>query len=377
MNLEEYPAKVLLAKAGIKVPRGALARSADEAAGIAAAIGPCAVKAQVPTGKRGKAGGIRLARAPQEAHDHAAVILGMRIGAHEVEKLLVEALVPIRRELYAAIVNDNAARGPTLLFSIHGGMDVEESLERDGQALRRVPIDIRSGLSLDEATAAVAGLGLAEVEGAVAATLVDLYRVYRSADAEMLEINPLVVTEDGETIALDCKLIVDDSSAYRQPELAGQASPERLTELEAEAHESHLKYIELDGSVGILANGAGLTMTTMDVVAHFGGRPANFLEIGGEAYTQGRTAVEILLKNPRLKSLLVNFCGAFARTDIMAAGVVEAWKDLKPQIPIFFTIHGTGEDEAVALVEAELGIRPFEQMDDAVRAAVEAAGKAA
>lgn len=378
MNLEEYPAKALLSGAGLKVPRGALARSADEAAAIAATIGPCVVKAQVPTGKRGKSGGIKTAGTPQEARSHAASILGMRIDAHTVEKVLIEALVPIRRELYAAIVNDNAERGPALLFSVHGGMDVEESLARDGDALRRVPIDIRSGLSVRQAVAAVTGLGLEGAEEeAVASTLARLYEVYRSADAEMLEINPLVVTEDGEAIALDCKLIVDDSSGYRQPELAAQASPESLTALESEARDNHLKYIELDGSVGILANGAGLTMTTMDVVAHFGGRPANFLEIGGEAYTQGRVAVEILLKNPKLKSLLVNFCGAFARTDVMASGVVEAWKDLKPEIPIFFTIHGTGEDEAVALVEAELGIRPFDRMDDAVKAAVEAAGRTA
>ena len=376
MNFEEYPAKALLAAAGLKVPRGVLARSADEAADIAATIGPCVVKAQVPTGKRGKAGGIKVAGTAQEARSHAASILGMQIDAHTVEKVLIEALVPIKRELYAAIVNDNAACGPALLFSVHGGMDVEEALARDAEALRRLPIDIRSGLSIRQATAAVSGFDLDDAEEAVAAALMKLYEVYRSSDAEMLEINPLVVTEDGGTIALDCKLIVDDASAYRQQELVTQASAEHLIALEAEARDNHLKYIELDGSVGILANGAGLTMTTMDVVAHFGGRPANFLEIGGEAYTQGRLAVKILLKNPRLKSLLVNFCGAFARTDVMASGVIEAWKDLKPEIPIFFTIHGTGEDEAIALVEAELGIKSFDRMDDAVRAAVEAAGQA-
>jgi succinyl-CoA synthetase beta subunit len=143
--------------------------------------------------------------------------------------------------------------------------------------------------------------------------------------------------------------------------------------LEAEAQAAGLKYIALDGSVGVLANGAGLTMTTMDAITHFGGAPANFLEIGGEAYTKATKALEILLKNPKVKSLLVNFCGAFARTDVMAAGVVEAWKALRPGIPVFFTIHGTGEDEAVALVRRELGIEPYDLMDDAVKAAVEAA----
>lgn len=373
MNLEEFPAKALLSAAGIKIPRGRLARTAEEAADIATTIGPCVVKAQVPTGSRGKSGGIKLARTPQEARSHAAAIIGMRIDVHTVEKVLIEALMPIRRELYAAIVSDNATLGPVLLFSIHGGMDVEDSLARASDTLRRVPIDIRSGLSPRQAQVAVSGLGLGAAEAEVASTLVKLYEVYRSVDAEMLEVNPLAVLEDEGTVALDCKLIVDDSSTYRQQELVTQATPERLTPLECDARDKHLKYIELDGSVGILANGAGLTMTTMDAVAHFGGRPANFLEIGGEAYTQGRAAVEILLKNPKLKSLLVNFCGAFARTDVMASGVVEAWTDLRPAVPIFFTIHGTGEDEAVALVETKLGMRPFDLMDDAVRAAVAAA----
>jgi succinyl-CoA synthetase beta subunit len=178
-------------------------------------------------------------------------------------------------------------------------------------------------------------------------------------------------------MALDCKLTIDDSAAPRQKELSPQAAPEKLTALEAEAAKEGLKYIELGGSVGVLANGAGLTMTTMDAIAHFGGEPANFLEIGGESYTKSEIALAILLKNPNVRSLLVNFCGAFARTDVMAEGVAKAWKSLKPDIPVFFTIHGTGEEEAIALVERELGITPYDLMDDAVRDAVAAARKAA
>jgi succinyl-CoA synthetase beta subunit len=167
--------------------------------------------------------------------------------------------------------------------------------------------------------------------------------------------------------------VLDDASHLRQAELAEVASPAKMTVLEARGAEHGLKFIQLDGNVGVLANGAGLTMTTMDVIDHFGGRPANFLEIGGEAYTKSEIALDLVLSNPGVKSLVVNFCGAFARTDVMADGVVRAWKKLKPNVPVFFTIHGTGEDEAVELVRNELGFEPYDLMEDAVKAAVEAA----
>jgi succinyl-CoA synthetase beta subunit len=178
---------------------------------------------------------------------------------------------------------------------------------------------------------------------------------------------------DGHFIALDCKLTVDDSALPRQEALARTGSPDKTTDLEARAKALHLKYIELDGEVGVLANGAGLTMTTMDAIRHFGGAPANFMEIGGDSYTKAVPALEIVLDNPKVKALLVNFCGAFARTDVMAEGVVNAWLELKPKIPIVFTIHGTGEDEAIAMVRSRLGIEPVDLMDDAVKAAVAAA----
>jgi succinyl-CoA synthetase beta subunit len=370
MNFEEFAAKPLLAAGGIAVPPSQIAVTPDEAADAADKIGPCVVKAQVPTGKRGKAGGIQLAANADEARTHAANILGMDIGGFTVEKLLVEGQVPIVRELYAAILNDPVTCGPVVLFSPLGGMDVEEAAEQDPDAMRRLPVDIRHGLDLVQAATLLDGLDLPP---ATADVLVKLYEVYRANDGELLEINPLVVTEDNEVIALDCKFTLCDSSIPRQSEIAPDGTPDKLTNLEAEAAAAGLKYIELGGSVGVLANGAGLTMTTMDAITHYGGQPSNFLEIGGEAYTKAETALTILLKNPNIKSLLVNFCGAFARTDVMAGGVVEAWKNLAPDIPVFFTIHGTGEDEAVALVKRELGIEPFDLMDDAVRAAVEAA----
>jgi succinyl-CoA synthetase beta subunit len=283
--------------------------------------------------------------------------------------------VPIARELYAAVLNDPATKGPLLLFSTLGGMDVEEAAAQDPTAMRRQAIAIAEGLQRRDVEAAAAAVP--EAAGALTETLLALYKAYRELDAELLEINPLVVTADGRVVALDCKLVVDDAAGPRRPGLLEQGTADRLTALEARAQAAGLKYIELGGAVGILANGAGLTMTTMDAVSHFGGEPANFLEIGGEAYTKAQTALEILLANPNVRSLVVNFCGAFARTDVMADGVVKAWKALDPAIPVFFTIHGTGEDEAVALVRRELGFEPYERMDDAVAAAVAAARAAA
>ena len=374
MNFEEHAAKALLKARDLPVPEGHVVGSAAAAADAAQALGgACVVKAQAPTGKRGKAGGIRLADTPDQARAAAADILGMTIGGHRVARLLVEERVPIAAELYAAVLNDPASRGPVVLFSAMGGMEVEEMAAADPGAMRRIEVDIAAGLSVEKAVAALDGLDLNGQADATAALLVGLYDSYRALDAELLEINPLALTEDGRIVCLDCKYTLDDASAGRQAAAAAAGSRERMTDLEAEAHDAGLKYIELDGSVGVLANGAGLTMATMDSITHFGGRPANFLEIGGEAYTKAETALTILLSNPNVRSLLVNFCGAFARTDVMADGVVRAWKKLDPEIPVFFTIHGTGEEEAVALVEDELGHRPYDLMDDAVRAAIGAA----
>lgn len=377
MNFEEYRAKPLLEKCGIAVPDSDLAWDADAAQAAAARIGKCVVKAQVPIGKRGKAGGIKLAATPEEAKAHAQAILGMEIDGYLVEKLLIEAQVPIAQELYAAVLNDAGSKNPMILFSMMGGMDVEEVAETDPGAMRKIPVDITKGFDLAAAQRALEGCDLAEMEAAVADVLVKLYQAYRDHDAELLEINPLVLTDDKRVIALDCKLTIDDSAAPRQVELAEQAAPELMTALEVKAHEAGLKYISLGGSVGVLANGAGLTMTSMDAITHYGGKPANFLEIGGEAYTKSKIALSILLENTDIRSLLVNFCGAFARTDVMTEGLVAAWKELAPDIPIFFTIHGTGEDEAVKIVREELGLEPFDLMDDAVKAAVAAAAEAA
>jgi succinyl-CoA synthetase beta subunit len=382
VNLEEHAAKTLLAATGILVPEGGLAIDPAGAAALAATLGPCMVKAQVAAGRRGKAGGIRPAATPAAAEAAAKAILGMTIGGQPVERLLVERRVEVARELYAAVLTDAETRGPLLLVAAEGGMEIEELAARAPESLLRIPVDIRHGIGAEEIRRHLhqrswPGLAHDAAAGQLADVLARLYGVYAASDAELVEINPLALTGSGALVALDCKFVLDDAAAARRPELAALATPEPRTPLEARALEHGLRLIELDGDVGVLANGAGLTMTTMDAVRHYGGAPANFLEIGGEAYRLARPALELVLANPRVRSLVVNFCGAFARTDVMAAGIIEAWQALRPEIPVFFSIHGTGEDEAVALVRARLGLEPFDLMDDAVQAAVEAAAGAA
>ena len=374
MNLEECAAKQnVLVPAGVPIPRGVVCSSPEETANAVAKIGPAVVKAQVPTGKRGKSGGIKMADSPEDGAAAARAILGMTIGGSRVERLLVEERCPIERELYVAVLIDVSSRSPLVLFSTEGGMDIEELAETRPDAIRRHIVDVKRGFGPAEAAALLAGSDLGAAAGAVVDVLVKLYRAFRDKDSELVEINPLAILRDGRVVALDCKFVLDDASTLRQPELVKVASPPKMTALEQRGALHGLRFIQLDGNVGVLANGAGLTMTTMDVIDHFGGRPANFLEIGGEAYTKAEVALDLVLSNPGVRSLVVNFCGAFARTDVMADGVVLAWKSLRPKIPAFFSIHGTGEDEAVKLVREQLGIEPYDFMEDAVKAAVEAA----
>ena len=376
MNFEEHAAKPLLRAAGIATPRGRLARSEEEAEAHAAALGgPVVVKAQAAAGKRGKAGGIRPADDPAAAGEAASAILGMEIDGRRVESVLVEERAAIAAEYYAAVLNDAASKGPLVMFSPEGGMDIEEIAAATPERVRSAPVDVRRGFGLEAARAMLAGLDLGTGAGAggaepVAEILAALYRAYRDNDAELLEVNPLARLEDGRLVALDCKFVLDDSAVKRREALAKAGTPEPMTALEARAQGPGLKYIELDGDVGVIANGAGLTMTTMDVITRHGGRPANFLEIGGEAYTKAKPALELVLANPRVKCLVVNFCGAFARTDVMTGGVLDAWEALAPPVPVFFSVHGTGSAEAREMLRRRLGVTPYPTMDEAIAAAV-------
>ncbi len=349
MNFDEQTAKELLEARGIRIPRGRVATTAEEAAAIASELGaPVVIKPLLPTGRRGKAGLIRFAEDARVASSEAAELL-----AH-ADRLRVEERIPIERELYAGIVTDRSAKSPMMLFSPEGGVDVETA-----QHVTKRPIDIRRGVSAST---------LEAFPENVRAVLETLYSAYRALDADLLEINPLAVTTAGELIALDAKLVVDDSALARHAELP--LPPADGTALEKKAREAGLYYIELDGDVGVLANGAGLTMATLDAVRFHGGRPANFMEIGGDAYRKAREALEIVLGNPRVRSLLVNLCGAYARTDVMIEGFLTGWQALAPSVPVVFSIHGTGEARAIELVKKTLGLEPFDEMDDAVKEAI-------
>jgi len=372
MNFEEYAGKPLLKAAGIGVPDGKLVTTSDEAADAFDTIGPCVVKAQVPTGKRGKAGGIKIADSADEAVAAAGAILGMDIAGHWVASVLVEGRSEIRREYYAAVMNSPETKGPMVLFSALGGMDIEEAAAQDADAVRRHPVDVRYGFSAADGGQMLDGLDLDGAQADIADILAKLYTAYRENDAELLEINPLAMTDKG-LMALDCKFVMDDSAIKRHQELAATGTPEKLTGLELRGEEAGIKYIELDGDVGVLANGAGLTMTTMDVVRHHGGKPANFCEIGGAAYTKAQAALEMVLDKPGVKSLVVNFCGAFARCEVMMEGLLNAWDEIKPDIPVFFSIAGTGDEEAITMLKDRLGMDPLIYMDAACQAAVDAA----
>jgi succinyl-CoA synthetase beta subunit len=365
----------LLAAEGIVVPRGGVVSTPEQASEMAARIGgPVVVKALVPAGKRGKAGLVRFAGTPAEARSVSNRIFGAKLGEEVVEQLLVEERMPVAAELYAAILCDTSRKCPLLLFSTEGGMDIEEVHAASPEKVRTLPLDIRTGLNEAAARSLLEGASYAEPLRTVLATvLLKLYAAYRKLDAELLEINPLALTDRGEIVALDCKLVVDDGALPRHPAIP-RAKP-RGTPLELRARGEGLLYVELDGDVGVLANGAGLTMATIDAVTFYGGRPANFMEIGGEAYKKASPALSIVVGNPKVRSLLVNLCGAFARTDVMVEGIAAAWQELKPAIPVAFSVHGTGEERAVSILRDQMGITPYDQMDDAVRAAIAMARK--
>ncbi len=362
MRLTEWRAKELLAQWGIAVPRSILVASPAEAAGAAVALGggPLAVKAQVRSGGRGKAGGVVLVSDPTGAEQEAARLLGAELLGETVTSVLIEEAVEIEAERYLSVTIDGTRRCPVLMRSRFGGVDIEEAAATGSDAVEVVPLDPSDPSSppLDD-----------PVEKAVV-------ELYQRCDAVTVEINPLAIIADGSVVALDGKIELDDSARYRQTELHRRFADEGSqwgSERERRAVEHGLRLIELGGDVAILANGAGLTMATMDAVAAAGGRPANFCEIGGDAYTKAVPALELVLAQPGVRSLVVNFCGAFARCDVMTEGVIAAWKHLQPAIPVAFSVAGTGRDEAVALLKNELGVEPHPSMERAVRAAVAAA----
>jgi succinyl-CoA synthetase beta subunit len=358
MDLLEYQGKQLFAKHGLAVPEGRHAATLDEAAAAAADIGyPCVVKAQVAIGKRGKAGGIKVAKDAAGARAHSEAILGMDIRGFTVHDLWIEEASEIDAEYYASIILDRGEKKLLAMLSRMGGMDVEEMAERDPNALVRRHIEPASGLDLETAReiAREAQLDDDVVDG-VAEMLVQLAEIALAEDATLIEINPLIVTAGREVVALDAKVTIDGNSLFRHTDLAELRDRSAEDEQERMAKEKGLTYVKLDGNVGILANGAGLCMSTLDVVAQAGGEPANFLDAGGGSKAEAIVdALEVITSDEKVSAILFNIFGGITRCDEIAKGIVEASNRTDIGVPLVVRLDGTNSEEGLALLaEAEL-----------------------
>jgi succinyl-CoA synthetase beta subunit len=346
MDLLEYQGKQLFARHGLKVSSGEAVKIVADAAAAASRVGyPVVVKAQVLIGGRGKAGGVKLAANEQELRAHAGNILGMDIHGHTVRTLWIEHASDIATEYYASVLLDRSAKAPLVMFSIEGGVDIEEVAERTPEKLIRHHVDALQGLSREEAVRiATEGKADADVIEGVADALVALYEVWWQEDATLAEINPLIVTPEREVKALDSKVSLDGNALYRHPENQGLSDAENEDPIERRAKEQGVQYVKLDGDIGILGNGAGLVMSTLDVVAQAGGRPANFLDAGGGSdAAKIKQAVELILENPAVKAVLFNIFGGITRCDEVAKGLIAAFAEIQPEVPFVVRLDGTND----------------------------------
>jgi len=358
MDLLEYQGKQVFARHGVPVPSGRHAQTVDEAADAADDIGyPCVIKAQVQIGGRGKAGGIKVAHDRNEALEHAQAILGMDIRGLTVHELWVEGASDIESEYYASVVFDRSAKAPLVMLSTKGGMDIEEVADTDPDAIARLHVDPLLGFQeFHGRRLAFEARVDADVVRPVGAMLARLYDVFVSEEATLVEVNPLIVTPERDVRALDAKVTLDDNSLFRHPDNAELRDPSAEDPQERMAKERGLTYVKLDGNIGILGNGAGLVMSTLDVVALAGGSPANFLDAGGGSKAEAITsAVEVILSNPNVKAVLFNIFGGITRCDEVARGLIEAFDQINPSVPFVVRLDGTNDVEGRALLaEANL-----------------------
>jgi succinyl-CoA synthetase beta subunit len=353
MDLLEYQGKQLFARHGVPVPSGRYAQTVDEAASAADDIGyPCVIKAQVQIGGRGKAGGIKLAKDHDEARDHAQAILGMDIRGLTVHELWVEGASQIESEYYASVVFDRSAKAPLVMLSTKGGMDIEEVAESDPDAIARLHVDPLLGFQeFHGRRLAFEARVDSDLVRPVGAMLAKLYDVFIEEEATLVEVNPLIVTPERDVKALDAKVTLDDNALFRHPDNAELRDPSREDPQERMAKERGLTYVKLDGNIGILGNGAGLVMSTLDVVAQAGGSPANFLDAGGGSKAEAITsAVEVILSNPSVKAVLFNIFGGITRCDEVARGLIEAFNQINPQVPFVVRLDGTNDVEGRKLL---------------------------
>jgi succinyl-CoA synthetase beta subunit len=349
MDLYEYQGKELFARFGIPVSEGRVAVSPTEARDAAEELGgPVVVKAQVLTGGRGKAGGVKLADDAADAEAKARDIIGLDIRGHVVEKLWIEKASDIAKEYYLSVTFDRGAKQPLFMFTTEGGVEIEEVAANNPEALVRLHIDPLVGFQPWVARRLVYGAGVEDPseQKQIAAIVEQLYRCFVECDAMLCEINPLIVTPDGEVKALDSKFTVDDSALYRHPDIAEFRDTKAADPLEALAREKGVTYVKLDGSVGILGNGAGLSMSTVDVVVVAGGKPANFCDLGGGGDAQGVIdALEVLTRDPQVRSILFNIFGGITRCDEVARGILEALQRIDITVPIVVRLDGTNAEQ--------------------------------
>ena len=372
MKLHEYQAKQVLQRAGIPIPDGRLASTPDEAESAAKAIGaPVAVKAQVHAGGRGKAGGIKVAKSPSDAKAAASGILGMEIKGLRVEKVYVERAADIASELYLGITLDRDRRRPVVMLSTVGGMDIEEVAATSPDRIARGWPSPLLGLLAFEARSLVFAAGVAEAQReAVVDIARRLYRTYAETDATLIEINPLFVQKDGSLLAGDAKLDIDDNALFRQGDLAKLKEISKDEESEERARALGFSFVQLDGDVGIIGNGAGLVMATLDAVRNAGGRAANFLDVGGGAKEAVvKAALEIVLSNPRVRSVMINIFGGITRGDEVAKGILDVIEKHPPSVPLVVRLSGTEAEAGRRLLEGA-PLESRETMDEAAAEAV-------
>ncbi len=351
MKIHEYQAKAILAKFGLPVPRGRVVRTKDEARAAAEELGlPVVVKAQIHAGGRGKGGGVKLARSADDAASFADQMLGTNLvtpqtgpDGRTVRRLLIEEGLDIKRELYLSLLVDRAAGVPLFMASTAGGMEIEEVANARPESILREPISPETGFQPYHARKLAFGLGFSgEMVATAVPFLQSLYRAFVETDSSLLEINPCVITGDGRLVALDAKMNFDDNALYRHPELRELRDLDEETPLEVEASKFRLNYIKLDGTIACMVNGAGLAMATMDIIKLSGGRPANFLDVGGDASEERvKNALRILLSDPHVKAVFVNVFGGILRCDMLASGIVSAAKELKIKAPVVVRMEGT------------------------------------
>jgi len=358
MKLHEYQSKQIFSKYGITIPKGRVAATASEAKAIAEELGGrVVIKAQVLVGGRGKAGGVKLAKDPEEAEQLATQILAMEIKGLPVRKVLVDEAATIESEIYFSITNDRAARRPVMIASAAGGMEIEEVAAKTPEKIIKVYIDPLLGLRDYQARDIAASIDLSrDYWKDFNKIAMGLWQVYKETDASLAEINPLVITKDKRLTALDGKMIIDDNAMFRHADLAEMRDLDEEVPAETEARKYGLTYIKLDGSIGCMVNGAGLAMTTMDIVKLFGGEPANFLDIGGGAGADKvAAAMRIILSDPNVKAVLFNIFGGITRCDEVARGILAAMNDVKPKVPMVVRLVGTNAEEGrKLLVDAKM-----------------------